>query len=117
MPRNISVRRKYWPALSMELSLPSSHRLVRGSRKPEGGGPAGVAARRAEVENAAVAIQLDGEDRAQRKLLMGTEVGRVLANTVRDLVAAIVVVLAMMWKYKKKGCCYEGRLRWRRTFE
>ncbi len=86
----------------MELSLPSSHRLVRGSRKPEGGGPAGVAARRAEVENAAVAIGLDGEDRAQRKLLMGTEVGLVLANTVRDFVAAIVVAVAMLCKEKEE---------------
>ena len=46
MPRQISVMRKYLPALSREDSLPSSHRSSLGSRKPLGGGPAGVAARR-----------------------------------------------------------------------
>ncbi len=45
IPRIISVRRKYLPALSKELSLLSSHRSFRGRRKPCGGGPAGVAAR------------------------------------------------------------------------
>lgn len=86
----------------MELSLSSSHRFVRGSRKPEGGGPAGVAARIAEVENAAVAMELGGGNRAQRRLLIGIEAGRALANIVRDLVAAIVVILAMMWQNKKE---------------
>lgn len=55
MPRNISTSKKYLPARSNELS-PSSHRFGRGNRKPAGGGPAGVAARRTVVEkNAMVA--------------------------------------------------------------
>ena len=53
MPRSISVRRKYLPALSREVSLPSSQRSLRGRRKPWGGGPAGVAAKRVEVVNVA----------------------------------------------------------------
>ena len=90
------------PALSMELSLLSSHRFLRGSRKPEGGGPAGVAARMAEVENAAVAKELGSEGRAWRKLLVGIEVGRTLANIVRDLVDAIVEVLAVVTNKRER---------------
>ena len=44
MPRNISMSKKYLPALSNAES-PSSHFFWRGNRKPGGGGPAGVAAR------------------------------------------------------------------------
>ena len=55
MPRSISVRRKYLPALSREDSLPSSHRSLRASRKPCGGGPAGVAKRCVDVEKVAIA--------------------------------------------------------------
>ena len=74
----------------MEVSLPSSHRFVRGRRKPEGGGPAGVAARIAEVEKAAVGMELGGEDQAQRETRVGTDVGRTFNSIVRDLVAAMV---------------------------
>jgi hypothetical protein len=52
MPRNISKSKKYFPARSNEPS-PSSHRFGRGNRKPGGGGPAGVAARRKVVEKKA----------------------------------------------------------------
>jgi hypothetical protein len=52
MPRNISKSKKYLPARSNEPS-PSSHRFGRGSRKPGGGGPAGVAARRKVEEKKA----------------------------------------------------------------
>lgn len=44
MPRNISMSKKYLPALSSADS-PSSHFFGGGNRKPGGGGPAGVAAR------------------------------------------------------------------------
>ena len=53
MPRSISVSRKYFPALSRDVSVLSSQRFTRGRRKPEGGGPAGVAAKRVEVEKVA----------------------------------------------------------------
>ena len=87
MPRIISVRRKYLPALSRADSLLSSHRSFRGRRKPCGGGPAGVAAREEEDENAAVAR--GKVVRAQSMALKGAEVGRVRARLVRDLVTAI----------------------------
>lgn len=54
MPLNISVNRKYLPALSNEDSLRSSQRSFVGNRKPCGGGPAGVAARKALEEKAAI---------------------------------------------------------------
>jgi hypothetical protein len=44
MPRNISMSKKYLPALSSAES-PSSHFFGGGNRNPGGGGPAGVAAR------------------------------------------------------------------------
>jgi hypothetical protein len=55
MPRNSSDMRKYLLALSSDDSSPWSHRLGGGSRKPEGGGPEGVAARCAEDEKFAAA--------------------------------------------------------------
>lgn len=54
MPRSISVSKKYLPALSREVSLPSSHRSLRARRNPCGGGPAGVAKRCVEVEKVAM---------------------------------------------------------------
>ncbi len=54
IPRIISPRRKYFPALSKADSLLSSHRSFLASLKPEGGGPAGVAARSALEEKVAV---------------------------------------------------------------
>lgn len=43
MPRNISVMRKNRPARSSVDSDSSSHRFDLGNRKPDGGGPDGVA--------------------------------------------------------------------------
>ena len=73
MPRSISVSKKYLPALSREVSLPSSHRSLRARRKPCGGGPAGVAKRCVEVEKVAMVVvvmraavdgRYDGRNRA-----------------------------------------------------
>ena len=75
------------PALSRDDSLPSSHRFTLGRRKPEGGGPAGKAARREEVVKVAEGHVL----RAARTLAMGEEVGRTRASAVRDLAEAMVV--------------------------
>jgi hypothetical protein len=91
MPLNISVKRKYLPALSSELSLPSSHRSFRGNRKPAGGGPAGVAEREEDVENVAA----EGES-----LHLSTEIGgaaRLLVcdSLMRDLVDAMADGLAL----------------------
>ena len=66
--------RKYFPALSSELSLPSSHLSFRGSLNPWGGGPAGVAFRIADDEKVAVAV---GESiRDTKRDVMGNVVGR-----------------------------------------
>ena len=62
IPLIISVKRKYLPALSKELSLASSHRSFRGSLNPVGGGPRGVAERNADVEKAAGEIGDDALD-------------------------------------------------------
>lgn len=43
MPLAISVKRKYFPALSNDDSLLWSHRSGLGNLKPAGGGPEGVA--------------------------------------------------------------------------
>ena len=87
MPRNISVRRKYFPALSIEDSLPSSQRSFRGSRKPWGGGPAGVALRREALLKVADGIVV----RVARKVLRGAEVGRARARIIRERAEAMVV--------------------------
>ena len=86
MPRIISVRRKYLPALSRDDSALSSHRFTRGRRKPEGGGPAGVAAKREEVVKVA-----DGHVLwAARTLARDEEAGRARASAARDLAEAMV---------------------------
>lgn len=87
MPRSISVRRKYLPALSRDDSLPSSHRFTLGRRNPEGGGPAGKAARREEVVKVAEGHVL----RAARTLARDEETGRARASAVRDLADAMAV--------------------------
>ena len=87
MPRNISVRRKYFPALSIEDSLPSSQRSFRGSRKPWGGGPAGVAPRREALLKVADGIVV----RVARKALRGAEVGRARASIIRERAEAMAV--------------------------
>ena len=87
MPRSISVRRKYLPALSRAVSLLSSHRFTRGRRKPEGGGPAGKAARREEVVKVAEGHVLW----AARTLARDEEAGRARVSAVNDLAEAMVV--------------------------
>lgn len=92
MPRAISVRRKYLPALSREDSLPSSQRSFRGSRKPWGGGPAGVAARREVLVNVADGIV----GRAARKAVRWMEFGRTRVSIVRE--RADAMVLSIGWR-------------------
>lgn len=87
MPRAISVRRKYLPALSREDSLPSSQRSFRGSRNPWGGGPAGVAPRREVLVKVADGIFV----RAARKAVRGMELGRTRVNMIRERADAIVL--------------------------
>ena len=87
MPRTISVSRKYLPALSREDSLPSSQRSFRGSRKPWGGGPAGVAARWEVLVKVAEGIVV----RAVRKAVKGVTVGRARVRAMRERADAIVV--------------------------
>lgn len=89
MPRSISVRRKYLPALSRADSLPSSQRSFRGSRNPWGGGPAGVAARREVLVKVADGIVV----RVARKAVRGMEVGRARASIVRERAEDMVVVV------------------------
>lgn len=69
MPRNISAIKKYLLALSRDDSSDSSHRLGRGRRKPDGGGPLGVAEREADDEKLAAARKaVDGVDSAGRRV-------------------------------------------------
>ena len=82
--------RKYFPALSNELSLPSSHCSFRGNRNPCGGGPAGVAQRKEDEEKAAVA--LGHRIRGGRIEAMGYEDGRTRPSIESDLVDAITSV-------------------------
>lgn len=89
MPRIISVRRKYLPALSREDSLLSSQRSFRGSRKPWGGGPAGVAARREVLLKVADGIVV----RVARKAVSRVEVGRVRVSIVRERAEAMVMAV------------------------
>ena len=89
--------RKNVPALSKELSLLSSHRSFRGKRKPCGGGPAGVAARMAEDEKAAVAVGLKCLDLTVP--VSGMQ-GRARASAAKDLVEAITVRMAILAKSK-----------------
>ena len=79
----ISDKRNHLAALSRELSLLWSHRRCGGNRKPEGGGPAGVAARRADDEKAAVEIR--GKTvRTGETEMNGAGVAQVRDNIVRD---------------------------------
>ena len=87
MPRTISVRRKYLPALSRDDSLSSSQRSLRGSRKPWGGGPAGVAARREVLVKVAVEGTLV---RGMREMVRGMHEGRVRARVFRERADAMV---------------------------
>lgn len=83
--------RKYLPALSRALSLPSSHRSFRGRRNPCGGGPAGVAHWEGDVEKVAVAVVAEGESMwVERRARMGRDDGRARASTVKARMDAIV---------------------------
>lgn len=69
----------------------SSQRLTRGRRKPEGGGPAGVAARGADEENEAVVAR--GQDvRAERRAVRAVVVGRVLRESIMRVRGVAMVV-------------------------
>jgi hypothetical protein len=96
IPRAISVRRKYLPALSNEDSLLSSHRSGFGNRKPGGGGPEGVAyARSMLVENAASGLE---EHANGRIALENLAVGRLRATSiVKGFADAIVWLLVARW--------------------
>ena len=100
MPRSISVRRKYLPALSRDDSLPSSHRFTLGRRNPEGGGPAGKAARREVVVKVAEGHVL----RAARTLARDEEVGRARASAVRGLAEAMVVGVNVVANPLQRKC-------------
>lgn len=95
IPLAISVMRKNVPALSKELSLLSSHRSLRGKRKPCGGGPAGVAAWTAEDEKAAVAVGLKCLD---VMVPVSAVRGRARTSAVTDLVEAIAVGMMVLTK-------------------
>ena len=90
IPRIISARRKYLLALSSELSPLSSHRRVGGKRKPEGGGPAGVAALWVDDENAAVAVR-DKIVRLGTPTVENAETVRLRDINVRDLAHAMAM--------------------------
>ena len=76
-------------ALSSAVSLLSSHRFTRGKRKPEGGGPAGVAARGADEENDAVAARAHVV-RAETSLPKLVDAGRARNNIVKGVIEAMV---------------------------
>jgi hypothetical protein len=89
IPRAISVNRKYFPALSSDDSLLSSHLSGFGNRKPGGGGPEGVAFARRLVENAARGLVVGEND---RKGPESRVVGRLRATSIVKGFAD-----AMMW--------------------
>jgi len=96
IPRAISVKRKYLPALSNEDSLLSSHLSGFGNRKPGGGGPEGVAYVRIElVDNAASGIE---EHASGRIALESLAVWRLRATSiVKGFADAIVWLLVARW--------------------
>jgi hypothetical protein len=100
IPRAISVKRKYLPALSNEDSLLSSHLSGFGNRKPGGGGPEGVAyARRVLVENAA--RELEG-DASGRTALENLAAGRLrVTSMVKGFGDVIMWLLVARWS--KRG--------------
>lgn len=96
IPRAISVKRKYFPALSSEDSLLSSHLSGFGNRKPGGGGPEGVAyARRVLVEKAGKGLE---ETARGRTALESLAAGRLRATSiVKGFADAIVWLLVARW--------------------
>ena len=87
IPLIISIRRKYFPALSSALSLLSSHRFGLDSLKPGGGGPAGVAARGMLVEKKTIVV---GE--GVRETLDSAVPGLLPASIINDFALAIAYV-------------------------
>lgn len=93
MPLSISVIKKYVPALSSAVSPSLYHLVGLGMRKPAGGGPAGSAARRMDVENAAAAMRgrcgCCWEERRSRESA-DVVVGRVRASIVSGCMVCVV---------------------------
>jgi hypothetical protein len=89
IPRAISVKRKYLPALSNADSLLSSHLSGLGNRNPGGGGPEGVAYPRRVVENTARGLVVGVKGRTELESLT---VGRLRATSIVKGFAD-----AMMW--------------------
>lgn len=92
IPLAISVKRKYFPALSNVDSLLSSHLAGLGNRKPAGGGPDGVAARKLVEEKAATGLKVGLMVRAVLESLTG---GRLRATSIVNGFADAVMVLLM----------------------
>lgn len=92
------MRRKYFAALSRELSFPSSQRSFRGRRNPEGGGPAGVADLEDEVERVATVVLAEKGQitRDEARALRSLEAGRARASIANGLVEAIMDVKAII---------------------
>ena len=80
--------RKYVPALSKELSFPSSHLLGRANLNPVGGGPDGVADLKVVVEKAARAVR--GDVLGWMLLRMLEDEGRTRTSAVNGRDEAIV---------------------------
>ena len=81
--------------------MPSSQRSARGRRKPDGGGPEGVAARRVDVEKAAAVVAVEGDSdvrTVERKELWGRGRRRALESMARGLAAAMLVGCRRMAK-------------------
>jgi|SRR5690242_15148047 len=100
MPRNISMSRKYLPALSSADS-PSSHFFWRGNRKPGGGGPAGVAARGSVVLKKAT-VAGEAKRGANCECLRSVVADGPRASMVNGLVLAMVSAC--------KGCGRRGEM-------
>jgi hypothetical protein len=101
IPRAISVKRKYLPALSNEDSLLSSHLSGLGNRKPGGGGPEGVAyARRVLVENAARGLE---EGASGRTAFESLAVGWIRATSIFKGFADAIMGLLVAKSLKRGG--------------
>jgi hypothetical protein len=99
--------RKYFPALSSEDSLLSSHRSGLGRRKPAGGGPEGVACRRAVVENApAAATRFAVVVVLGRRDADSVAAGRLRATSIVKGFADAIVVLPVAEWVDKVVVCY-----------
>jgi len=92
IPRAISVNKKYFPALSSDDSLLSSHLSGFGNRKPGGGGPDGVAYARRPLDVSAAKGLVAGVKGLME--LDSLAVGRLRATSmVKGFADAIVCLL------------------------